>query len=150
VGLAVDGAGIAIVPNATANSVTEYAPGATGNAAPSATLSGASTLLSSPMAIALASPAVATGAASGISSTGATLNGTINPNGTNTTYSFQYGTTTRLGTTTPAVDAGSGTATVAAAATVGSLTAHSAYHFRIIATSDAGMRVGAEATFSTP
>jgi hypothetical protein len=43
---------------------------------------------------------------------GATLNGTINPNGTDTQVYFQYGTTTSYGTTTTPQDIGSGTSPV--------------------------------------
>jgi hypothetical protein len=46
--------------------------------------------------------------ATGVSGTAATLNGVINPGGTDTTYTFEYGTTTALGTATTVTDAGSG------------------------------------------
>ena len=47
-------------------------------------------------------PDVTTGAASGISQTGATVGGTINPEGVDTTYHFDYGTdTTYAGGSTP-------------------------------------------------
>ncbi|MFI5054000.1 MAG: hypothetical protein ACHQDE_06525, partial [Acidimicrobiia bacterium] len=42
-------------------------------------------------------PAATTGAASRIGPREATVNGTVNPNGTSTTYWFQYGTTTSYG-----------------------------------------------------
>src|SRR5678816_3615419 len=54
-------------------------------------------------------PTVATGVATGIGATVATLNGTVNPNGTATTAYFRFGPTTSYGSTTPAVNAGSGT-----------------------------------------
>ena len=54
-----------------------------------------------------------TGAATGVTSTTATLGGTVNPSGIAATYAFQYGTTTSYGTTTPAQSAGSGTTAVA-------------------------------------
>ena len=47
-GLAIDSSGDLFVANVDGSSVTEYAPGASGNAAPKATISGASTGLSNP------------------------------------------------------------------------------------------------------
>ena len=46
-------------------------------------------------------PTVVTGAASGITLSGATLNGTVNPNGTATSGFFEYGLTAAYGSTTP-------------------------------------------------
>ena len=47
-------------------------------------------------------PVVATGAASAIAATGATLNGTVSSNGATTTVTFQYGLTTGYGSTATA------------------------------------------------
>ena len=47
-------------------------------------------------------PTVTKGAATGISGTGATLNGTVNANGFSTTVTFQYGTDTNYGNTVTA------------------------------------------------
>jgi hypothetical protein len=57
-------------------------------------------------------PTASTGAASGVQVTQATLNGTVNPNGVDTHYYFQYGTSTGYGSSTGSVDAGSGTNSV--------------------------------------
>ena len=148
-GLAVDLAGSVFVPNVLSSTVTEYSRGASGNAAPSATLTGASTLLSSPTSIALVTPSVTTGAAGAVTSSSATLHATLNANGADTHYSFQYGPTTAYGTTTASVDAGSATSAVPGSAAIGSLAAHTTYHFRVFATSDAGTRYGADARFTT-
>ena len=53
-------------------------------------------------------PAATTSAASSLGSTGATLNGKVDPNGRATTYLFEYGTTTSYGTKTSSSSAGSG------------------------------------------
>src|SRR5947209_20161743 len=45
-------------------------------------------------------PAAATGQATSVTQTAATLNGTVNPNGQDTTYSFQYGTSSGYGQST--------------------------------------------------
>ena len=59
-------------------------------------------------------PAAVTQAASSIGATGATFNGSVRAYGVDTTYHFEYGTTTSYGSRWPAVDAdaGSGTTSV--------------------------------------
>ena len=52
-------------------------------------------------------PDVTTGAASGISASAATLNGTVDPNSRDTTFYFEYGSSTSYGTKTPTKSAGS-------------------------------------------
>jgi hypothetical protein len=96
-------------------------------------------------------PAVVTGAASSVTATGATLNGTVNPNSLATTYHFEYGTTTSYGTSIPVPDgsAGSGSSAVAKAEPIGGLSASTLYHFRLVATNSAGTTNGADASFTT-
>lgn len=149
-GVLSDGLGDLLVANSSANSVTEYAPGATGNASPFATLKGASTALNVPTFIALVTPAIVTRPASGVTGSSATLHGAVTPNGSDTHYFFQYGTTTAYGKLTPIGDAGAGSAAVAVAATVSSLTAGTTYHYRLVASSIAGQQLGGDATFTTP
>jgi RHS repeat-associated protein len=100
----------------------------------------------------LEKPAVTTEAASGLSAEAATLNGKVNPNGIATTYQFEYGTTTSYGTKVPASpgSAGSGTAAKAVSQAVSGLKAGTTYHFRLIATNEAGIRTGEDKTFTTP
>ena len=50
----------------------------------------------------LASPA---DAATGVTASGASLNGNVNPNGVATSYHFEYGLTDAYGARSPAVDA---------------------------------------------
>jgi hypothetical protein len=95
-----------------------------------------------------AAPVVATSAASSITSTSATLNGAVNPNGRPTTYWFEYGKSTNYGTKTPVVDAGSGTTAVTVSASISGLQSGQTYHFRIVATSDAGTALGGDTTFA--
>ena len=54
-------------------------------------------------------PSVTTSAATGVAITSATLNGTVNPNGSSTSGNFEYGLTTSYGSSSPAQDAGAGT-----------------------------------------
>jgi hypothetical protein len=95
-----------------------------------------------------AGPAATTKAATSVTSTGAKLNGTVNPNGQATTYFFDYGPTTSYGSKTAVTSAGSGTKAVTAAATLTGLKSGT-YHFRIDATSPAGTSVGSDMTFAT-
>ena len=55
-----------------------------------------------------AKPTVTTQAAGSVVATTATLNGTVNPNGSATSYHFDYGTTTSYGSQHAAADAGVG------------------------------------------
>jgi len=77
---------------------------------------------------------VVTGAASSVDTASATISGIVNSNGLNTTYYFEYGTTTSYGSPTSAVSAGSGTSSVSVSASISGLAADTTYHFRIVAT----------------
>lgn len=94
-------------------------------------------------------PTVTTNAASSVTGTGATLNGTVNPQGKATTYHFEYGTTTGYGSVTPDASAGSGSADVAENAAIAGLTAGVTYHYRIVAVNADGTNRGADRTFTT-
>jgi hypothetical protein len=100
-------------------------------------------------AIAAGAPQVTTDAATALSSTGATLNGTVNPNGNATTYYFEYGPTKAYGTKTAVVNAGSGSAKQPVSAPVSGLTASTTYHFRVVATNTAGSKTGKDKAFAT-
>ena len=82
-------------------------------------------------------PSVTTGSASAVAATAATLAGTVNPNGSATTYRFEYGTTTSYGSQSPVVDAGSGSGDEPASTDLTGLAPGTTYHFRVVATNDA-------------
>jgi hypothetical protein len=94
-------------------------------------------------------PGAVTGTATDVTTTSATLNGTVDPNGRATTWYFQYGTSTSYGSKTPAKSAGSGTSSVNVSIAISGLKPGRVYHYRLVATSDAGTSRGADATFST-
>ena len=94
-------------------------------------------------------PAAATGPAGPVGVDSATLSGSVDPTGAPTTYHFEYGTTTAYGHTTPAADAGSGTAGVPAAAAPSGLSPGTTYHYRIVASNAGGVTYGADRTFTT-
>jgi hypothetical protein len=94
-------------------------------------------------------PVVITSPASGITSSAATLHGPLDPHGLTTTVHFQYGTTTSYGHTT-AMQTQTGNTYRNIATNISALTAHTTYHFRIVATNSAGTRTGSDRTFTTP
>jgi hypothetical protein len=96
-------------------------------------------------------PTAQTEAASGVSSGGATLNATVNPQGaTVKTCKFEYGTSTAYGQVAACASApGSGDAPVAVSAAVTGLKASNPYHFRIVAVTAAGTSDGEDKTFTT-
>ena len=95
-------------------------------------------------------PTVITVAATNVTSFGATLNGTVNPNGSSTTAVFQYGLTTGYGNQVAASPVpGSGLSPVAISAAISGLICNRTYHFRAVATST-GSTNGSDLTFTTP
>jgi hypothetical protein len=93
-------------------------------------------------------PAATTGAASAVTATTATLNGTVSPNKETTTYRFEYGPTTAYGSQTPAGTT-SGNADKAVSADITGLAPSTTYHFRLVATNASGTATGADAQFTT-
>jgi hypothetical protein len=86
--------------------------------------------------------------ATNITATGATLNGTVNPNGLSTTVKFKYGTTTAYGSSKSGGTL-AGSADQAVTATLTTLTCGTKYHFKVKATNSSGTTNGADATFKT-
>jgi PKD repeat protein len=94
-------------------------------------------------------PVVTTGAATSVTSSGARLNGTVNPGGAQTTYWFEYGKTTAYGSKTTRTKAGAGTTDVPASDTTGRLSPGTVYHFRLVATNSSGTTYGQDVQFTT-
>jgi phosphodiesterase/alkaline phosphatase D-like protein len=109
----------------------------------------AAILAAATIAMAASAPTATTAPAGGITDTSAELHGTVNPNGQETTYTFEYGTTTSYGQSTVVGAAGGGTTDVAVSSSVSGLTANTTYHYRIVATNPSGTTDGADATFTT-
>jgi hypothetical protein len=106
--------------------------------------------LTVPAAAAASEPAVSTGAAIAITSTSATLDGTVNPEGEATSYYFQYGTTTSYGSQTATASAGAASANVNVSAPLASLAPNTTYHYRLVATNPSGTTLGSDVSFRTP
>ncbi len=96
-----------------------------------------------------AAPTVVTGVATGAGSTGATLNGTVNPNGVATTARFEYGTTTAYGIQTDVINIPAGNSAVPVSVSISGLTPNQTYHFRLVANNSNGNGTGADAAFVT-
>jgi phosphodiesterase/alkaline phosphatase D-like protein len=94
-------------------------------------------------------PDVVTGSPSSVGASTATLNGTVDPNGRETTFYFEYGTSTSYGTKTPARSAGSATTPQSESVGINGLQAGRTYHFRLVASSDAGTSTGKDVSFIT-
>jgi hypothetical protein len=97
------------------------------------------------------SPTATTNAASSVTTTGASLDGSVNPHDSQTSYHFEYGLSTSYGSQTPASDANIGSDNMAhsASQTLTGLTPGTTYHFRIVATNAVGTSDGADQTFTT-
>ena len=91
----------------------------------------------------------ATGGASGVTTTSATVNGSVATNGAAVSVSFQFGTTTAYGHTTPAQKTAPDGTPAAFSATLSGLPANSTVHYRAVATSDFGTFTGPDRALRT-
>jgi hypothetical protein len=113
-----------------------------------ATLIAVAVLLSPSVATAAAPIAQTTGAVS-VGSTTAELRGNVDPQGEDTSYHVEYGTTTAYGNSTPIRTTGAGTVSQFVAEPVTGLTPRTTYHFRVVATNPSGTSNGADQVFVT-
>lgn len=92
-------------------------------------------------------PSVTTEAATEITSNGATFNGSVNPNGSSTTYEFKYGTSeASLTKSTAPTNIGTTNKTVRAEV---NLEPETVYYFRVSATNSGGTTPGSILKFTT-
>lgn len=87
--------------------------------------------------------------ASGITTSNATLNALVNPNGAPPAVYFAYGTNTAYGYTNLLFIANGGNSNIAAATTLSNLAQFTIYHFQVSASNSAGMITGPDQTFTT-
>jgi Ca2+-binding RTX toxin-like protein len=97
------------------------------------------------------SPEVETGGATAVKATSATIEGTVDPEGSATSYYFEYGPTTAYGTKIPASpkSVGAGFTTVAVSQALTGLAQGTIYHYRLVAVNAAGTETGFDQTFVT-
>ena len=74
----------------------------------------------------------------------------MNPQGSSTSWYFQYGPSASYGSKTSAKSAGSGTAATGVSAAITSLEAGTTYHYRLVGTSNAGTTVRQPTSRSRP
>lgn len=102
-----------------------------------------------PAAAAAQAPSVATRSAAEVRHDSALLRAWVNPQGRPASAFFEYGTTTGLGSRTPDVQAGTGTALAPVSARVTSLPAATTVYFRVVATNDRGTVRSSLRSFTT-
>jgi hypothetical protein len=97
-----------------------------------------------------APPFVTTVSAGNFTATGASLNGSVNPNGLPTLAYFEYGTNTSYGSQSAATDAGAGLVFAPFNVAISNLQPAQAYDYRAVASNSAGVTFGSNKSFSTP
>jgi hypothetical protein len=107
-------------------------------------------LLAASTATAATSPTATTGKATAVTYSSATVHGSVDPEGQQTNYVFQYGTSRSYGSQTPLSVAGSGTGSVSVSQTIAGLQPLTTYHYRILASGPNGSATGSDRTFTTP
>lgn len=95
-------------------------------------------------------PTATTDAANSLTSSGATMNGTVNANSAPTSVTFEYGLTTAYGSTVTALESPvTGTSALAVSYALTGLAANTTYHYRVVATNAGGTTYGDDVTFAT-
>jgi hypothetical protein len=101
------------------------------------------------VAMAGASPTISTGSATKIADSSATLNGSVNPQGTKTAYRFEYGLNTQYGLESKVESAGSGNKAVSVSVGISHLLPGTTYHYKLIALSKDGAAQASDRSFKT-
>jgi hypothetical protein len=94
-------------------------------------------------------PSLATGGSKAVTYASATLGGSINAEGSATSFYFQYGPTRAYGGQSAIGSAGAGTKAVPVAAGIGGLQPLTIYHYRLVGVNAVGTTLGADHTFQT-
>ncbi len=95
------------------------------------------------------SPTVTTNAATNITQTAASLQGSINPNGLATNYWFEYGTTASLGTLTASQSLTASNSAQSVSAGISGLSANTMYYYRVVGENSIGRSTGSVMNFTT-
>jgi hypothetical protein len=93
-------------------------------------------------------PAVSTGTVSDLATTSATLSAAVNPHGAATTYRWEYGTASSLGSSTATGSLAASTRTSTVRTRLSGLTAGKKYYYRVVATNSAGTTRGSTRSFN--
>jgi hypothetical protein len=92
---------------------------------------------------------VTTGGTKAVTSTSATLTGTVNPEGQPASYYFRYGITTSFGAQTPTTSVASKKKNASVEATISSLTPDTIYYYQLVAVNASGTSSGSTQMFTT-
>ncbi len=92
-------------------------------------------------------PSIESASAANVTGTSADLTARIDPNGSDTTYHFQWGTSSSYGATVPVPAADIGTGSGAVSQHITGLSAGTTYHWRAVATNANGTTTTADYTF---
>jgi NHL repeat len=95
-------------------------------------------------------PVASTGAAGEVTQTTATLTGTVDPEGMQTSYEFEVGTDTSYGGAKLFGNAGVSARSEAVSIALQFLIPGMTYHYRLVATNEDGTSYGQDVTFTTP
>ena len=95
-------------------------------------------------------PVTVTTSATSVTSSAATLNGTVSAGGASTNVTFEYGLTASYGTTVPGVPGTvTGNTVTPVSANISGLTVSTTYHYRIVGVNSVGTSNGSDMTFFT-
>ena len=94
-------------------------------------------------------PTATTGTARDVGYGSAALTGSVDPNGNDTSYYFQYGPTRAYGSQTAIADAGAGTKSAKVRLAIAGLQPITVYHYRLVAVNAAGVSTGGDRTLKT-
>ena len=104
----------------------------------------------SPQAADASSPPTAyTGNAAQVTTSSATLEGSVYAGNQQTSYYFQYGPTTAYGAQTPTASVDAGTQTEHVSALIATLSVDTVYHYRLVAVNASATKEGPDRTFTT-
>ena len=102
-----------------------------------------------PAPVSTSAPTVTTGSAGAINEVSAEVSGQVNPGGLATSYHFDYGTSGKYGSSTPAGTLSAGGSAVGVSAQLTGLAPGTTYHYRLAASNAAGSADGTDRTFTT-
>ena len=96
-------------------------------------------------------PLATTGGTTGLDEDSVTVKGSVVPEGSMTSYYFEYGSTTSYGSKQPASakSVGDGSGAFAVSEALNGLSPSTTYHYRLVATNGEGTTKGNDATFTT-
>jgi hypothetical protein len=147
----VNAQGTIAVADKAANVVELFAPAATGDAAPSATITGGATRLDAPAFVAFTPPpAVVTGPARHVTRYGATLTGTVIADGSRTHWWFRYRPVASTAWSAARVQSiRGGSARHQVRSRITGLKAATTYRYQLLASNPGGRAFGASRVLAT-